>query len=130
MDRFADNIKCKLPKFNSKYWCPNTYQVDAFSVSWEGEVNWLVPPIAIIAQDIMHVRSSKAIATLVAPAWPSSPFWPLLFSRLSPYNSMIVNQKRFSDTTGIFVQGRNKNLIFGTDKFHGEVIYVKLDGSK
>ena len=43
---------------------------------------------------------------------------------------MIVNQKRFSDTTGIFVQGRNKNSIFGTDKFHGEVICVKLDGSK
>ena len=74
VDRFADNINCKLPKFNSKFWCPNTYQVDAFSVSWEGEVNWLVPPISIIAQAIMHVRASKAIATLVAPAWPSSLF--------------------------------------------------------
>ena len=78
----------------------------------------------------MHDRASKAIATLVAPAWPSSPFWSLLFSRLSPYNSMIVNQKRFSDASGISVGEENKKSIFGTDKFHGKVICVRLCGSK
>ncbi len=30
-------LNFKLLKFKSKYWCPNTSRVDAFSVLWEGE---------------------------------------------------------------------------------------------
>ena len=37
VDRFADNLNAKLCVFNSKYWCPNTSQVDSFAVSWEKE---------------------------------------------------------------------------------------------
>ena len=35
-DRFADNINKKLDHFNSKFYCPETSAVDAFSISWKG----------------------------------------------------------------------------------------------
>ncbi len=41
VDRFADENNAKLNVFNSKYWCPNTSQVDAFSLSWGNDNNWL-----------------------------------------------------------------------------------------
>ena len=63
VDRFADNFNAKLVKFNSKYWCPNTSQVDAFSVPWGSEMNWLVPPISLLGKAIKHVKASKARAT-------------------------------------------------------------------
>ena len=31
IDRFADNKNAKLKNFNSKFWCPDTSQVDAFT---------------------------------------------------------------------------------------------------
>ena len=33
IDRFCDNKNSKTKGFNSKYWCPNTACVDAFSTS-------------------------------------------------------------------------------------------------
>lgn len=56
VDRFADNYNAKLPRFNSKFCCPNSSQVDAFSVSWQSDNNWIVPPIATVGQAIKHVN--------------------------------------------------------------------------
>ena len=39
MDRFANHENTQLPRFNSRFWCPGTEAVDAFSVSWAGENN-------------------------------------------------------------------------------------------
>ena len=33
IDRFADNENSQLPRFNSKFYCPGTEGVDAFSLS-------------------------------------------------------------------------------------------------
>ena len=130
VDRFADDYNAKLPNFNSKFWCPNSSQVDTFSVSWELHNNWLVPPIALIGQAIKHVRTCHALATLVVPYWPSAPFWPLLFSRLSSFSFIVKQTIKFADSTHIFVQGRNSKSIFGTTNFRSEVICVKLDARR
>ena len=39
IDRFANNENTKIEKFNSKYWCPGTSNVNAFTVSWSGKNN-------------------------------------------------------------------------------------------
>ena len=131
VDRFADDHNAKLKTFNSKYWCPNTSQVDAFAVSWQGENNWLVPPIApidLVGQAVKHLKACKAQATLVIPYWPSAAFWPILFSCDSTVVSVVDKVIRFSDPSFIYVQGRNKNSIFGSDRFTSEVLCVRLNG--
>ena len=36
VDRFANHENTQLPRFNSRFWCPGTEAVDAFSVSGPG----------------------------------------------------------------------------------------------
>ena len=55
VDRFANHENTQLPRFNSRFWCPGTEAVDAFSVSWAGENNWLVPPIFLIPRVLNHM---------------------------------------------------------------------------
>lgn len=128
VDRFADEFNHKLPVFNSKFWCPSTSQVDAFSGDWSKERNWLIPPISLVGRAIKHVKVCRALATLIVPSWPSAPFWPLLFSSNSSFSNLVVEVMRFSDPKHIFVQGRNPNSIFGTSKMTSEVLCLRLDG--
>ena len=79
IDRFADNLNTRTPRFNSKYHCPGTCGVDAFTENWRGDDNFLCPPISLICATIRHLRDSKARGVLVVPIWPSSYFWPILY---------------------------------------------------
>ena len=65
IDRFANNENTKTEKFNSKYWCPGTSNVNAFTVSWSGEENYLVPPIYLIPLVIAHIQRSSSKGVLV-----------------------------------------------------------------
>ena len=80
VDRFANHENTQLLRFNSRFWCPGTEAVDAFPVSWAEENIWLVPPIFLIPRVLNHMVTLGGRATLVVPAWPSAPFWPLIFT--------------------------------------------------
>ena len=126
VDMFADELNTKLPILNSKFWCPNSNGIDAFSSHWRGENNWLVPPINRVGDVLMHIKACSAVGTLVVPEWPSAPFWPLLFSESSNFHSLVSHVIRFNDPTNMFVQGRNRNSIFGSSKFTTPVLCLRL----
>ena len=44
MDRFATDYNTKCTRFNSRWWCPGTTNINALSHSWAHETNWIVPP--------------------------------------------------------------------------------------
>ena len=73
VDRFADSGNTKLPRFNSKFFCPNTEGVDAFSLAWSDENNYLVPPVSSIPTVLQHMETQKCKGTMVAPYWPWHP---------------------------------------------------------
>ncbi|XP_072032817.1 uncharacterized protein [Amphiura filiformis] len=98
VDRFADELNCKIKRFNSRYWCPQTEHVDAFSTNWAGENNWLVPPINQVGAVLAHIAACAAVGTLVVPEWPSAYFWPLLFSKQSPFAHLVSHIIRLSST--------------------------------
>ena len=128
VDRFADHLNFKISNFNSKFWCPGTSQVDAFAMDWSSENNWLVPPVRLIPAVLRHVKVCKAVGSLVIPVWSSAPFWPLLFSPYSEFKQLVRFSIKFSDPSNIFVQGRNKNSIFGSKSFTSHVMCLKLVG--
>ena len=78
VDRFADNLNAKLPRFNSKFYCPRTSHVNAFTAHWGGVNNWICPPISCIPEVLQHLHTCKAYGTLVIPHWPSAYWWPLV----------------------------------------------------
>ena len=44
IDRFSNSINYHISRFNSRFHLLGSEAVDAFSVPWVGENNWLVPP--------------------------------------------------------------------------------------
>ena len=55
--RFADNLKAKLLHFNSKFYCPYTSHVNAFTAPWGGVNNWICPPISCIPAVSNHIQT-------------------------------------------------------------------------
>ena len=129
VDRFANNENNKLHRFNSVVWTPNCEAVDAFSENWSDTNSWLVPPIYLICKTLRHIVNCNAHGTLIVPKWPSSIFWPLIVDRDSFCASHIQEALEFS-YNGIYVQGRNKNALFGSEKFKGNVLAIRLGPRK
>ena len=59
IDRFADQQNAKLTRFNSKYHCPKSEGVDAFTKDWSNQINLLVPLVFLIPKTIRHLLTSK-----------------------------------------------------------------------
>ena len=78
-DRFADTQNSKVPKFHSKFCCPNTSGVDAFTEHWGGENNWISDPVSLIGAVFRHMKLCQATGTIFVPLWESAYFWPLLY---------------------------------------------------
>ena len=70
--RFANNLNKKINKFNSKYFCPGTHQVNAFTDDWSRDHNWLCSPISCIGFVLRHLILCKARGALLVPIWTSS----------------------------------------------------------
>ena len=127
VDRFANALNAHLPRFNSRFRVPGTEAVDAFSVSWAAENNWLVPPVHCIIMVIQHLLVCSAFGTLVVPYWPSNAFWPFPFASSLDCQPYIVDSIYFPDLSGIFALGCYKDSLIGSDKFNSAVLAVRID---
>ena len=78
VDYFAHIDNAKLPKFYSRFWCPGSSAIDAFTVNWADDMNWWVPPFNLVGRVLRHAEICHAVGSLVVPAWKSASFWPLL----------------------------------------------------
>ena len=78
IDRIASELNSKVEVFNSKFYCPNTSAVNAFTCDWGNSFNWLFPPINLIGKAIKHIKYCKALGVLFVPEWKSAYYWPLL----------------------------------------------------
>ena len=67
IDRFANNENTKTKKINFKYLCQGISNVNAFTVSWSGKNNYLVPLIYLIPQVIARIKRSSSKGVLVLP---------------------------------------------------------------
>lgn len=126
IDRFADNENRKTKRFNSKYWCPGTSNVDAFTTSWSGEYNYIVPPVYLIPKVITHMKASYCKGVLVVPFWPSAAFWPLLVASNSKFLPFVIDYRIFKDPSQCLKLGNNKKSIIGSTKFKGSLLAIKF----
>ncbi|MEW8542467.1 MAG: reverse transcriptase domain-containing protein [Candidatus Thiodiazotropha sp.] len=129
IDRFADHKNTKLQVFNSKYWCPGTSGVDAFSFDWHSEFNWLVPPVCLIPRVLKHLLNCRARAVLVVPKWESSLFWPMIINQSGKFRSYIQDVVQYSRPSNFFVPGSDSNSIFAITPFVSDVLVMRIDGT-
>lgn len=126
IDRFASFENKKLDRFNSRWFQPGTENVNALSLSWEDENNWLVPPICLLSATIHHLVLSKAYGTLLVPKWPSAKFWPFLFPSSAPYNWIVKDIHSFPPGTKLFLPGK-LNSVFAGGSINSVVLALKVD---
>ena len=74
--------------------CPSAEGVDAFSVDWAGENNWLVPPIYLISRTIFHLEVCGARG--VIQKWLSAAYWPIVFP-MGGLRPSVLQVVEFSD---------------------------------
>jgi len=75
IDRFATAANKKCPRFNSWRWEPGS-EGDAMLANWRDEFNWVNPPFSMLAGAISKIVTERASALLLAPHWPSAPWFP------------------------------------------------------
>ena len=56
---------------------PSCSAIDAFSMDWRSENNWLCPSVSLVVDVINRVRECRSVGTLIVPEWPSGFLWPL-----------------------------------------------------
>ena len=78
VDRFADDINKKVNNFNSKYHCPNSTAVNAFTCDWKDKFNWLCPPVYLIGKTLRYLELCREKGVLFFPIWKSAYYWPMI----------------------------------------------------
>ena len=68
LDRFASPYNTQLARFNSRSWSPGAEAIDAFTLDWSQENNWLCPAfVCFITKVISDLRACSAQGTLIVP---------------------------------------------------------------
>ena len=122
VDLFANYYNRKCDRFYSLFYSPKAIGVDAFLHSWAGETCLMVPPISLVTKALYHAKLCKCSVVLVVPVWTSAPFWPVLKNHFKSHirDFMVVKGSK------VLEQGLNKNSIFGSNSFKGDVLAVKM----
>ena len=126
VDRFASTYNTQLQRFNSRYWNPGSEAVDAFTVDWGGENNWLCPPIGLIPRVLRHAQRCKAEGTMIVPYWESAPFWPILCPWGSTFESFVVAWCDLPSVENLFIPGHSGAVLFGGDAPNTRVLALRL----
>ena len=129
VDRFASYYNKKVARFNSRYHNPGCEAVDAFTVDWKEDNNWVVPPIFLIPRVIKHMESTKAVGTLICPCWYSAPYWPILFPDGYNPGKAVQQVYEIPRNWSIFVPGRGGNVEFIDNITRSKILAIRLDFS-
>ena len=83
VDLFASRLNFQLPHYIS--WHPDPYAVatDAFQIVWKSLQGYAFPPFSLIGRCLQKIRQEGSTVVMVAPVWPSQPWYPWLLEMLS-----------------------------------------------
>ena len=129
VDRFACSYNAKLSRFNSRFYQPGADHeaVNAFAQNWEGENNWVHPPVSQISRVITYMRACTAVGTLVIPLWKSSYFWILLCDDGKHWNAFVHDWVILPKFGHLFIRGKAKNHVFGSKDLSFSVVALRLN---
>ena len=85
IERFGDvDIDLFASKENKKcnWYCswnpnPEAYCVDALTIDWNELKFFAFPPVTLILRTLQKIKNDQAQGIVVAPCWPSQPWYPL-----------------------------------------------------
>jgi hypothetical protein len=93
IDLFASRNNCQLSKYVSWRPEPESYAVDAFSISWTGMNLYCFPPFSVIPAVLQKMVIDQAIGILVLPNWPTQPYYATAMKMLIAHPLFIPKSK-------------------------------------
>ena len=127
VDRFATAYNAQVQRFNSRFACPGSEAVDAFTVDWSKENNWWCPPPMLVPRVLRHAECCKAQGTLVVPFWESAPFWPLLYHHARGWAPFVKGWLSLPLSEQLVRPGRSGSSLFKGMFPNTEVMAIRLD---
>ena len=100
IDRFATMNNTHLPRYNSAWLDPRSEGLDAFAqTNWTAENNYCNPPWELLDRLALHLDTTGAAATVIAPCWPAQ-LWYQRFQELAS------DVRHLPATKGLFCPGQ------------------------
>ena len=76
IDRFATMLNAQTLRYNSRFFDPLTEAVDALAQqNWSQENNFCNPPFRLLPRVLQVIKEQHAYATVIAPHWPTQPWY-------------------------------------------------------
>ena len=82
IDRFATRLTRQLPEFYNRRPVPESTGVDALVQDWRHMNGYVHSPWCLIGRVLQKVLAQGVTVTLIAPVWPSKPWYLTLLSLL------------------------------------------------
>ena len=76
IDLFATRLNHQLPRYVAWKPDPGAEAVNAFVVHWGNYYSYIFPPFNLISRVLSKIDREKATAIVVAPFWPTQPWFP------------------------------------------------------
>ena len=102
------------------------YGENAFTVSWPGKNNYLVPAIKLLPRVIEHIKRNSCKGVLVLPYWLSAAYWPLTATSKTNFLPSVTDYKIFDNPSQCFRLGNNKKSLIGLSNFNGPVLALQF----
>jgi len=92
-DLFASYQNHKCESYFSWRPDPQSSGIDAFTFSWSNLRFYAFPPFSMILQTLRKIESDNATGIVVAPFWPTQPWFPF-FRKLCDNNFIIIEPSK------------------------------------
>ena len=102
------------------------YGENAFTVSWPGKNNYLLPAINLLPRVIEHIKRNSCKGVLVLPYWLSAAYWPLTATSKTNFLRSVTDYKIFDNPSQCFPLGNNKKSLIGLSNFNGPVLALQF----
>ena len=93
IDRLANYLNTKLPRFNSKYWNPGSESIDSFICDSEHDNNYLCPPIPLIPIECYVMQKTVWLKEHWFYLFGLQPHFGHYFSQIHVKASLISSKK-------------------------------------
>ena len=80
VDLFASRTNAKVDKYVAWGPDPEAWRIDAFVMCWTNEFFYVFPPFSLVGRVIRKLRADGGKAILVAPDWPTQPWYGSLMN--------------------------------------------------
>lgn len=125
IDLFASNKNKKLERYVSYLPDGQAIAVNAFSISWNNAIYYAFPPFSIIGQVIQKLCQDRAEMILVAPIFPSQPWFPHVLRQVNGPSFVLPKTDNILYLPGKRIKHRLTTMRLGAFRLSGNASLVR-----